>query len=556
MASFQDLRPGSRSAQAESVAVRSWRSPRLLAVSAALLLTVFFAVSELATLRGAKAHDASAYLTRELGSPLSSVSLVRVPARGVKVTFGRRGFRTVHGRHALGLELSGMGTSSLATFTHGVSARTTFGRVVMSATPGKTEQYLVVDAHRGTKTWRWQLDANGLRPRIGDDGYVAFIAGHRVTGDFVIAPPKVLGADGRDISPDDLRWSLSRARGSWWLELTLDDSELPTPYIIDPASYNVGAGTVGPTAAGASLQLSLPAAVKVNDVMIAHVSWLGGSNVTVTPPAGGSWTQLDSTRNQGTTVGAQIWYRVATSADTSGGSYSWSFSPNAIGTGGIAAYTGIDLSATPQTAALVTAPTADAVVYYPSITPNANNAEVISVVAHAKASPGTRLTAPAGVNGTSAERWETANSGGIASELSDFTQSTAAAVATNGANTYNGNSGNNVAHVGFRIALKGDVTAPSAGYSLTSVSPAGSAYYPGSGTTVWYRGTGPNCAAETQVAAQCSFKITNTETDAGSGPFSSQFGTLGGTSTGWSFTGSTVTTPAGGPTAAATATGA
>lgn len=36
---------------------------------------------ELATLRGAKAHDASAYLTRELGSPLSSSSLVGAPAR-------------------------------------------------------------------------------------------------------------------------------------------------------------------------------------------------------------------------------------------------------------------------------------------------------------------------------------------------------------------------------------------------------------------------------------------------------------------------------------------
>src|SRR5256714_1515083 len=314
IASFPDLRPGSRSARAERVAVRPWRSPRLLAVSAALLLTVFFAVSELATLRGAKAHDASAYLTRELGSPLSSASLVRAPARGVKVTFGRRGFRTVHGQHALRLELSGMGTSSLAKFTHGVSVRTTFGRVVMSATPRKTEQYLVVDGHHGTKTWRGRRDAKGLRPRIGDDGYVAFIAGHRGTGDFVIAPPKVLGADGRDISPDNLHWSLARARGSWWLELALDDSELPTPYIIDPASFNVGTGTVGPTAAGASLQLSVPAAVKVNAVMTAPVRWLGGSNVTVTPPAGGSWTQLDSTRNHGTTLGAPISDRVPTSA--------------------------------------------------------------------------------------------------------------------------------------------------------------------------------------------------------------------------------------------------
>ena len=57
MASFPDLRPGWRSAKAGSMAVRRFRSPLLLAVSAALLLTAFLAVSELATLRGAKATE-------------------------------------------------------------------------------------------------------------------------------------------------------------------------------------------------------------------------------------------------------------------------------------------------------------------------------------------------------------------------------------------------------------------------------------------------------------------------------------------------------------------
>src|SRR4051794_8501915 len=553
MASFPDLRPGSRLAKAKGVAVRRSGSLRLLAVSAALLLTAFFAVSELATLRGAKAHDASAYLTRELGSPLSSAPLVRVPARGTTASLSARGFRVRHGKQALSLRLAGLSSGKLASYRRGVSAPTAFGRVVVSATARKTEQFLVVDDHQGTKTWRWQLDAHGLRPRVGDDGYVGFLGGHRLASDFVIAPPKILDSDGQDISPEALRWSLAHAGGKWWLELTVDDRNLPTPYIVDPASFNVGAGTTGPTAAGASLQLSVPAGIKVNDLLVAHVSWLGGSNITASGPSGGTWTQLDQTRNQGTVVGAQVWYRVATSADTSAGSYTWGFSPTAIGTGGIAAYSGIDLSATPQVAQLITAPVADVNVYYPSITPSANNAQVISVVAHAKTSNGARLTPPLAVNGaagaagTNTDRWETANTGGIASELSDFTQATAAAVSTNGANTYPGNQGNNVAHVAFRIALKEDNTAPTSALSLSSVSPAGSAYYPGSGTTVWYRGTAPNCAAEVQVAAKCSFKITNTETDSGSGPASSQFGALGGTSTGWTFTGSTVTTPTGGP---------
>src|SRR5712691_10833310 len=103
MASFPDLRPGKRSAKAESMAARRFRTPVLLAVSAALLLTAFLAVSELATLRGAKAHDTSAFLTRELGPPLDSAPLVRTPAHGVliRVRHGGFDFRTPTGSISL-----------------------------------------------------------------------------------------------------------------------------------------------------------------------------------------------------------------------------------------------------------------------------------------------------------------------------------------------------------------------------------------------------------------------------------------------------------------------
>jgi len=57
-----------------------------------------------------------------------------------------------------------------------------------------------------------------------------------------------------------------------------------------------------------------------------------------------------------------------------------------------------------------------------------------------------------------------------------------------------------------------------------------------SGTTIYYNGS---------VAG--SFTITNTLTDSGSGPASSSTATLGGTSTGWTHTASTVSSPAGGP---------
>jgi hypothetical protein len=85
MASFPDLRPHRRSAKAERGAASENRARLLLAVSTALLFTASLAVSEFATLRGAKAHDASAFLTRELGPPLDSAPLVRKPGNDGKV---------------------------------------------------------------------------------------------------------------------------------------------------------------------------------------------------------------------------------------------------------------------------------------------------------------------------------------------------------------------------------------------------------------------------------------------------------------------------------------
>lgn len=85
MASFPDLRPHRRSAKAERLAASKNRTRLLLVVSAALLFTASLAVSEFATLRGAKAHDTSAFLTREPGPPLDPAPLVGTPIVNGKV---------------------------------------------------------------------------------------------------------------------------------------------------------------------------------------------------------------------------------------------------------------------------------------------------------------------------------------------------------------------------------------------------------------------------------------------------------------------------------------
>jgi len=77
-----------------------------------------------------------------------------------------------------------------------------------------------------------------------------------------------------------------------------------------------------------------------------------------------------------------------------------------------------------------------------------------------------------------------------------------------------------------------DTVAPTNAISLSNVT-GGAALV---GTTVYYRGS-----------AAGSFTFTNAVADAGTGPASSQTAALGGTTTGWTHTPSTVSTPAGGP---------
>src|SRR6202023_1388576 len=79
-----------------------------------------------------------------------------------------------------------------------------------------------------------------------------------------------------------------------------------------------------------------------------------------------------------------------------------------------------------------------------------------------------------------------------------------------------------------------DNTLPTNALSLSSISPAGSAFL--NGNTVYYRG-----------AAAGNFQLQNAVSDSGSGPASSISPALGGTTGSWAHTGQTVNTPAGGP---------
>lgn len=82
------------------------------------------------------------------------------------------------------------------------------------------------------------------------------------------------------------------------------------------------------------------------------------------------------------------------------------------------------------------------------------------------------------------------------------------------------------------VAVRSDATAPN--NAITRIGTSGNSFL--SGTNLFYRGLGNG-----------QIELSNAVADAGSGPASSTTSALGGTSTGWSHTPSTVSAPVNGP---------
>ena len=78
----------------------------------------------------------------------------------------------------------------------GAVRKTSFGNEAIVVRPDYAEQFLTVDRHHGQKVWSWKLNSSLGTPRVGDDGYVAFIANHALRQDIVIKPVKLFDAQG------------------------------------------------------------------------------------------------------------------------------------------------------------------------------------------------------------------------------------------------------------------------------------------------------------------------------------------------------------------------
>jgi hypothetical protein len=421
-----------------------------------------------------------------LGAPKPDAPLARRTAPGVDVRIERSGFE-VAGPTTL-VSLSGLdtGRAGWARFARGASRRTPFGRETIVIAPQKTEQYLTIDRHQGKRTWRWRLVSPGIAPRVGDDGAVSFVRGHGLAP-VHIAPVQILDAEGADVTPSDLRWSVRRAGNAWSLELRLDDSRLPTPYVIDPAVITQRSAATFANSAGLNVNTFTfykPIGIATNDIMIAGV--LAHGNRTITPPSG--WTSIRRDA-QGVNLTQELFYKVA--APNEPGSYTFTFSASDKVAGGIIPYVGVDDAVPIDQSSGNTSTSNSANVVALSITTTGANYMVAGFFSLNKTAT---FTPPAGMN----EEWDTTTTG-TAFEAADYT---AAAAGPTGNKTAVAST----AHVwiGQLVSLKLDSAAPTQALSVTEGTRPDLQYFNSGTNTMYY-----------SPAAAGDFSVTSSITDEG-----------------------------------------
>ena len=308
----------------------------MLALVATLAATAALLAS--ATLLGNR-DGQPAFLTSALGAADPSAPLVRHPAKNVRVSLDRTGVAVARGTRSLRLDPLFTATDSWQRYDGGVSRRTPLGQETITVDGARAEHFLTVDRRHGTRVWRWGLGTK-LRARIGDDGAVAFLDGPAVTS-LHIPRPKIFDADGDDVTPDGTRWQLERRGTTTILALSLDDSNLSLPYVIDPAiTYDNTAEAAAAAANSNTVTVNRPAGVRQNDVIVVTLSHrLGtGGNVTTVPAA---WTLLTFDDNNTTNELDTYWHRVGP-IGSEPASYSWVLSGTTQWVVGAAAFSGID----------------------------------------------------------------------------------------------------------------------------------------------------------------------------------------------------------------------
>ena len=250
MTSIPPMRPTETgSTEVEPAAVLRGSSPVRTAAAIAAAAAVFLAVVVLAGV-GRLDTGVPAFLEEALGPEKAEAPMDRTPATGVDVRIHEDGYTVSHWGVSLSVASEDVGGAKWRRHVHGATRETKFGTETIVVNGRKTEEFLTVVERQGEKTWRWKL-ASRLYPRLGRDGSVTFLdpTRHQVTS-IAMDPVRILDGEGKDITPEGLRWNLEEGNLGWFLTLKLDDADLPLPYVIDPsvthrlstATSNTGAG--------------------------------------------------------------------------------------------------------------------------------------------------------------------------------------------------------------------------------------------------------------------------------------------------------------------------
>ena len=258
MAINEELRPSKRLAFAGHATLLPLLGLAAIAAAVCLLVAGRHA--------GHEEHTPAPFLTEALGGERTApLAPVRAGSATARVDAGRL---VVQGplRERVGLSARVAGDPRWVRRAGGEWRATPFGSETITLGTDDPEHFLTVDRRVGRKTWEWTLETT-LAARLLPNGGVGFVdpATHRVS-ELTIAPVAIFDAQGRDVTPNGVRWELGE---SGTLKLNLSDEGLPEPYVIDPAFRAIGTVAAGTTATVAP---AAPAGVLAGDQLVAFVS--------------------------------------------------------------------------------------------------------------------------------------------------------------------------------------------------------------------------------------------------------------------------------------------
>lgn len=427
-----------------------------------------------------------------------------------------------NGGESIGLWSTGVALRQVVAGARGYVSESPVGPMSVMARSASVEMSQRVERRLGVRVWRWRL-ATPLRARVSADGSVGLFdrRTHLMAG-LVIRPVRVLGERGRDVTPKGRRWRIVTHGGDQFLELRLNDAELPVPYTIDPIAARANASNVG----SSGMTVTVPSTVETGDLIVVHAAVVGGTGVSSISPSisggGGSFTVLNSQNSAGTALAQETFWKRAAASDA-GATLTLTWSPTAnAGAAEVIVEKGVATGGTiPQgsSAGATTSTSNSKVVTCPAIASSAfpqNNlglclgAIAVGNTWPSTASPWSNITSK--VNGSSLSIGSysdlCATSGGCSVS--------ATSVTTVGSNAH-GELGND-------LDVPPDTTNPSADTITLNKGTNPAVQYFNAATGTYYFGV---------IPSSTTFTFTAAPTDSGSGVDAVAFPNLSGTS-GWS----------------------